>query len=229
MRSEVKARLSKEINYWDSRAAALKEDEKAGKKTRINWQNAARRAEDLAERMSSRMERLNQEELISSQPPRVRGGMVVVPQGLLSRRMPQGEGVSSEFSADAQARRAIELAAMEAVMAAERELGNVPEDVSTQKVGYDISSYDPDADRLRFIEVKGRIDTGRSITITRQEIITSLHEPEKFILAVVQVSDGKAQPPVYLPGALDSREPPFGQTAIAFDVNKLLERGQAPA
>src|SRR3546814_5252748 len=31
---EVKARLQKEINYWDNRAAELKEDARAGKKTR---------------------------------------------------------------------------------------------------------------------------------------------------------------------------------------------------
>jgi hypothetical protein len=36
------ARLKKEINYWDSRAFELKE-ERAGKKTRVNWQNAQRR------------------------------------------------------------------------------------------------------------------------------------------------------------------------------------------
>ena len=51
---EVRARLTKEINYWDARAFELKEQERAGKKTRLNWQNAARRAEDLAERLNRR-------------------------------------------------------------------------------------------------------------------------------------------------------------------------------
>src|SRR3546814_13968891 len=46
---EVRARLKKEINYWDSRAFELKEEEKAGKKTRLSWQNAQRRAEDRSE------------------------------------------------------------------------------------------------------------------------------------------------------------------------------------
>ena len=44
---EVESRLKQEINYWDNRAAVLKDEEKAGKKTRINWQNAERWAEDL--------------------------------------------------------------------------------------------------------------------------------------------------------------------------------------
>jgi hypothetical protein len=66
------------------RAFELKEEERAGKKTRLNWQNAQRRAEDLADRLKRRM--TMQERFISSQPPRVRGGMVVVPRGLLDAR-----------------------------------------------------------------------------------------------------------------------------------------------
>ena len=58
---EVRARLKKEINYWDSRAFELKEEEKAGKRTRLNWQNAQRRAEELAERQKRRMDQLEQE------------------------------------------------------------------------------------------------------------------------------------------------------------------------
>ena len=83
---EVKARLKKEINYWDSRAFELKEEERAGKKTRLNWQNAERRAEELAERLKRRLTQLEQEKYITSQPPRVRGGMVVIPSGLLTAK-----------------------------------------------------------------------------------------------------------------------------------------------
>ena len=71
---EVRARLKKEINYCDARAFELKEEERAGKKTRLNWQNVQRRAEDLAERLKHRLAMLGQERFISSQPPRVRGG-----------------------------------------------------------------------------------------------------------------------------------------------------------
>jgi len=223
---EVKARLKKEINYWDSRAAELKEEEKAGKKVRSNWRNAERRAEDLAERLRRRLELIEQERFITSQPPRVRGGMVVVPRGLLlnkgSSAKPNG------FSEDPEARRAIELKAMNSVMAAERALGNEPEDVSARKIGYDIASFDPDTNHMRFIEVKGRIDGADTVMLTRQEIITSLHEPEKFILAIVQVKDGYASEPRYLRGALDTREPPFDQNAIQFNIKKLLDRAVAP-
>ena len=227
---EVKARLKKEINYWDARAFELKEEERAGKKTRLNWQNAQRRAEELAERLRRRLEALDQERFISAQPPRIRGGMVVIPRGLLASRAPAGEtaGTPSGFSEDPIARREIEIAAMEAVMAVERTLGNTPTDVSAQKVGYDIASYDPRADHLRFIEVKGRIDGADTVMITRQEVITSLHEPDKFILAVVQVENGFAREPRYVRGALDTREPPFEHNAIQFSIKGLLERAEVP-
>ena len=224
--------MKKEINYWDSRAFELKEEEKAGKKTRLSWQNAQRRAEDLAERQKRRMDQLEQERFISSQPPRVRGGMVVIPRGLLDARAGTGagsaEGPPPAFAADAEARRIIELAAMAAVMSAEQGLGNVPSDVSAQKIGYDIASYDPDTKHLRFIEVKGRVHGADTVMITRQEVITSLHEPDKYILAIVQVEDGAARHPRYVRGPLSDHEPSFEHTAIQFNLARLLERAEAP-
>jgi superfamily II DNA or RNA helicase len=228
---EVKARLKKEINYWDARAFELKEDERAGKKTRLNWQNAERRAEDLADRLKRRQTLLEQERFISAQPPRVRGGMIVIPKGLLAR-MPannlQGEERAGYFSQDVEARKAVEAIAMQAVMDAELALGNSPTDVAAQKLGYDIISYDPNTDGFRFIEVKGRVADADTVMITRQELITSLHEPEKFILGIVQVEGREARAPRYVYGALDTREPPFEQNAIQFKISRLLERAQMP-
>ena len=228
---EVKARLGSEINHWDSRASALKEQEvKAGNRTGLNWRNAERRAEELAERLRRRRHLIAQERIISSQPPRVRGGMIVVPRGLLRERIPAEEGPSlgGELSGDPIARRMVEGKAMDAVMATERALGNQPEDVSAQKVGYDIASCDPATGHMRFIEVKGRFDGGDTVMITRQEVITSLHEPRKFILAIVQVKGGVPHSPRYVYGALDTREPPFEQSAIQFSLKKLLERAEEP-
>lgn len=228
---EVKARLKKEINYWDSRAFELKEEERAGKKTRLNWQNAERRAEELAERLKRRLAQLEQEKYITSQPPRVRGGMVVIPKGLLLAKQPAASingGAPTGFSEDPAARREIELLAMEAVMAAERSLGNAPADVSAQKIGYDVVSFNPRTQHLRFIEVKGRIDGADTVMVTRQEVITSLHEPEKFILAVVQVENGFAREPRYVRRPF-SQEPEFGITAIQVNLNSLLQRAEKPA
>lgn len=221
---EVNRRLRSEIHHWDSRAFELKEQEKAHQGTDLNWRNAERRAEELAERLQRRLGLIEQERFISSQPPRIRGGMIVVPRGLLLERRP----VESGFSEDPVARRDIERKAMDVVMATERQLGNQPEDVSARKVGYDIASYDPDADHMRFIEVKGRVDQADTVMITRQELITSLHEPKKFILVVVQVENGVPQAPHYIYGALDTREPPFGHSAVQFNIKSLLERAEVP-
>jgi superfamily II DNA or RNA helicase len=223
---EVRTRLKKEINYWDSRAFELKEEEKAGKKTRLSWQNAQRRAEELAERQKRRMDVLERERFISSQPPRVRGGMVVIPRGLLDSR--QESTVPNRFSDDPAARKVIEDAAMAAVMAAERALGHVPVDVAAQKLGYDIASHNLQSGHLRFIEVKGRVDGADSVMITRQEVITSLHEPEKFILAIVSVTNGFAHQPRYVRGPLTDREPSFLETAIQFHLQRLLARSEVP-
>ena len=194
---EIDARLKKEINYWDARAFELKEQQRAGKKTRLNWENAERRATDLAERRKRRMAVLEAGEvhLFPTTPcARWHDRHPLRPAGRAGGRTGWrfADGIRGQ---DPAARREIELAAMEAVMAAERELGNRPEDVSARKIGYDIASYDPDTRGHRFIEVKGRVDGADTVMITRQEIITSLHEPEKFILAVVEVSGGLAGEP----------------------------------
>lgn len=228
--NQVRERLKKEINLWDSRAFELKEEERAGKKTRLNWQQAQRRAEDLAERLRRRLEILEQERFISAQPPRVRCGMVAIPAGLLAERRAAAAGdgrFGNAFAEDPHSRKAIETLAMAAVMASERALGNEPTDVSAQKIGYDIASFDPGTGHLRFIEVKGRIAGADSVMITRQEVITSLHEPEKFILAIVRVENGFAREPRYVYGALSETEPAFEQISIQYSLQRLLEREEA--
>ena len=59
--------------------------------------------------------------------------------------------------------------------------------------------------------------------ITLQEVIASLHAPDKFILAVIQIEKGFARAPCYVRGALDAREPPFEHNAIQFSIKSLLE------
>lgn len=66
----VKERLTAEIQYWNFRAADLKQKEAAGKIiARHNSQRAARRAEELEARMQKRLAGLEAEKLISAMPP----------------------------------------------------------------------------------------------------------------------------------------------------------------
>ena len=229
---EVNTRLKKEINYWDSRAFELQEEEKAGKKTRMNWQNAQSRAEHLAERLNLRQTQFEAERFITPHPPRVCGGMVVIPLGLLKEQkgiQAPSSMTQPKFSTNFDVRREIEIAAMNTVMETEKALGNEPTDVSSEKVGYDIASFCPKSQHMRFIEVKGRTNDAATVMLTRQEVITSLHEPDKYILAIVLVENGFVRPPRYIRGPLDSREPRFDQSAIQYNINKLMKRAEEPA
>jgi hypothetical protein len=55
-KAAVKDRLTKEINYWDHRAAALKDQELAGKvNAKLNSGLARQRADDLSARLQKRL------------------------------------------------------------------------------------------------------------------------------------------------------------------------------
>jgi superfamily II DNA or RNA helicase len=222
----VKERLTKEINHWDNRAERLKEDEAAGKTPRMNSINARQRADELAHRLQKRMAELEQERHIAPLPPVVVGGTLVVPAGLLAQMVPSARAAAPvQFSHDAEARARVEKAAMDAVMARERELGFEPQDVSAEKRGYDIESKVPatgeEPSRLRFIEVKGRSVGAITVTVTKNEIVTALHVPEQFILALVEVDGNAARSVRYLKRPF-SREPDFGATSVNYEIAELL-------
>jgi len=221
---EVKARLRREIRYWDNRALELREQEKAGKFTRLSAENAERKAQELSERLRRRLQELEQERALRAAPPLIRGGMLVVPAGLLRRKLasPKEEmAMPGGFAEDPAARAEIEQLAMREVMAKERALGYEPEDVSARKMGFDILSRDPQTGKLRFIEVKGRVKGADTIMLTRNEIITSLNKGKDYLLAVVEIENGFAHQPIYIPGPLLDREPGFAETAVQLDWRKL--------
>jgi SNF2 family DNA or RNA helicase len=219
----VKERLTAEIQYWDFRAADLKQKEAAGKtNARLNSQLAARRAEELAARLQKRLAELETEKLISAMPPVVVGGALVFPRGLLYRLI---ESTPAHMP-DASARQAVELAAMRAVIDIETSLGFIPRDVSAEKCGYDVESVIPIERRnpsdacLRFIEVKGRAKGADTVTVTKNEILTALNKPEEFILALVEV-DGASTHTVYLKKPFRNA-PDFTVTGVIFDMAELM-------
>jgi len=221
----VNDRLTKEISYWDYRAATLKIQEAAGRvNARLNSQIARQRAEELLDRLERRLSELEQERKLSPLPPVVVGGVLVIPQGLLNIITGQGDGLRTAQFAHETAR--IERVAMEAVMQAERSLGYLPRDVSAGKCGYDIESRVPGTGKLRFIEVKGRVKDSTTVTVTKNEILTGLNKPDDFILAVVIV-DGDEALPYYIQKPL-TREPDFGATSVNYDLAQLLNKGVIP-
>ncbi|MBF2035524.1 MAG: DUF3883 domain-containing protein [Leptolyngbyaceae cyanobacterium T60_A2020_046] len=251
----VKDRLTKEINYWDQRAADLRLQEQAGKpNAKLNSTKAQQRADELAARLQKRLSELEQERQLSPLPPVVVGGALVVPIGLLQRLQGKRESATSTFARETKR---VEQAAMAAVMATERALGYEPRDVSDQKCGYDIESSAPLAqlgrgaggEGLRFIEVKGRIAGAETVTVTKNEILTALNKPDNFILALVQVPADQNFPEgdafkvkttsgVYaVPGEgcvvryvrePFQREPDFGASSVNYGWRELWERGNEP-
>ena len=224
---EVKTRLQREINFWDRRAQDLKAQESAGKKTRLPARVAQDRADRLSDRMKRRLAELDRERHISPRPPRVKGGALVVPVGLL--RKVRGETPVATVEVDVARKAAVEQAAMDAVMDAERALGRVPRNTTKDGVGHDIESRDEASGRLYFIEVKGRTPgTDDRLTMYRTEVLCALNEPERFRLAIVLVEDGAAAEPVYVRD-FDYGQPGFAQTYSTYSLNALLAAGGPPA
>jgi len=221
----VKERLTQEISYWDYRAEELREQEQAGRvNARINSARAQARADELEHRLAKRLEELEQERQLSAQPPNVIGGALILPGGLLRRLKGEAQPARPEFAVD---KAQVDRLAMEAVMQTERRLGFEPRDVSAGSVGWDIESRDPATGSLRFIEVKGRAEDSRTLTITKNEIIQALHNPQSFILAVVIVDRAGARPPRYIRNPF-GKEPDFGVTSVNYELAELLQRSEEP-
>lgn len=226
---EVRARLNREINYWDARAARLREEERAGKEQRINAQNAEATAARLVERLHKRQTELDHERQITALPPVLKGAALVIPRGLLAATLPAAVAPTmGGFAEDPVLRAISQKKAMDAVMAAEIALGHSPRDVEVEKKGWDIESRDGKTGHLRFIEVKGRQVGGRDIILTKNELLSSLNAAEAFILAIVQIEEGFAREPVYV-RRFFHRELGFGETAVVFNVADLLSMGTIPS
>jgi len=224
-RAAVKDRLTKEITYWDHRAEQLKVQEQAGRAgARLNSQEARRRADDLQARLQRRLAELDREAKISASPPVVVGGLIVAPLGLVAamtgRKLPEPSSAADTQASAARARAA--------VMEVERALGFEPIDRELEKLGYDIESRVPRAGRLRFIEVKGRVSGAETITVTKNEILTSLNKPDDFILAIVEFLNGDEHRVHYVRQPFQ-REPDFGVTSVNYDLAELLVRAGEPS
>lgn len=218
----VKARLTKEINYWDHRAEQLKLQEQAGRhNARLNSAEARKRADLLQGRLQKRLEDLKLEAQMSPLPPVVLGGLLVVPMGLLAAMTGKDLPVPArpmDTQASAARARAI-------IMEIERGLGFEPRDCELEKLGYDIESSIPGTGKLRFIEVKGRVSGAPTITVTRNEILYSLNKPEDFILAIVEFTGDDGHRVHYLRQPFQ-REPDFGVTSVNYDFRDLLNRAE---
>ncbi|WP_092673512.1 helicase-related protein [Hymenobacter arizonensis] len=240
-RNAVQERLTAEIRHWDARARDLSQQEEAGKpNARLNSGEARKRADDLHGRLQKRLLELDEELQLSSRPPVVVGGALVLPASWLADVEATGDkpgGTNAMAGTEdagtkqqtgpisfpsAEARAAVEQAAMKAVMKIERALGNEPRDRSADKVGYDIESRDGQTGLLRFLEVKGRHAEALTVTVTKNEIIHALNVPAQswLVLALVRGRQVKVH---YVQEAFRF-EPDFSVTSVNYNLAELLGR-----
>lgn len=227
----VKLRLTQEIIFWDNRAEELRQQEQSGKTSaKINSQKAFQRAEELRGRLKKRMADLDLEKRISPLPPVAIGGCLVVPELLL--RSLRGEDMN-QAALFAKETKAVEFAAMKAVIEAEMFLGNTAADVSALKRGWDIESRDAHTGQLRLIEVKGRIETATTVTVTKNEILRALNKGNQFILAIVMVPMGSDNTNInrenirYVVQPF-RREPDIGAASVNYEIKEFWEKGFCP-
>jgi hypothetical protein len=223
----VKERLTKEINHWDHRAEQLREQEASGKiNAKLNSGEARKRADVLQGRLQKRLGELEAEAKISPLPPVVLGGFLVVPLGLL-RAMRAVTHATPTFPSDTQASAA---RARAAVMEMERRLGFEPVDREFEKLGYDIESRPVGGGPLRFLEVKGRVTGADTISVTKNEILTSFNKPDQFILALVEFFDETHHAVYYLWRPFEGLglTSDFNGASVQFSFAELLRRAKEP-
>ena len=220
----VKERLTKEIAHWDHRASQLREQELAGRPgAKLNSGEARRRADALQTRLRRRLRELRLEARLAPLPPVMLGGVLVAPRGLLAA-MGGASAAPARAAGDTQESAA---RARAIVMEAERALGYEPTDRETERLGYDLESRVPGSGRLRFIEVKGRVRGADAITVTRNEVLYSLNQPEDYRLAIVEFLDDGGHRVHYVRRPF-RREPDFGVTSVNYSFKDLLARAEPP-
>lgn len=225
----VHERLTKEIAFWTDREIKFKEDLAAGRDMRLKIDNVKKTLEDLQSRLDGRKKELQAMRQVTNGTPVILGGALVIPAGLLR----QAKGESTAINpAEAAARKRIEDLAMKAVMDAETAKGHRVVDVSTEKCGWDVTSYPPAVNSIqpdpKHIEVKGRVAGADTICVTHNELRYAFNQAAKFELALVFVNpDDTVNGPYYL-GNPFNREPEFGVASVNYNIQALLSGGRKP-
>lgn len=230
----VKERLTREITYWDHRANDLQLAVDAGRTPQMNVDRARQRADRIAQRLQLRVSELEAERSIRALPPVVVGGALVVPAGLI-RKLGGGSPTPEQFSIS---RKEVEERAIAKVLATEEALGwdaKDMNDVQRNHPGYDVRSVRLGLDNrpveIRHVEVKGRIAGAPTVTVSRNEILTSMNEPDRFILALVEVSPHGEDSVRYLRRPFDGRSEDFvfEVTSVNFTWSALWARASEPS
>ncbi len=196
----VESRLNEEVRHWGAEALRLKDKELAGESgARLNSALAGRRAAEAEERLQRRRAELALQRKLSVRQPRVVGGALVVPAGLVAKLT--GTAVPDHAHDTVRT----EKLAVAAVLVAERALGRDPTEMPHNNEGYDVETRAADG-RLLFIEVKGRVTGADRFTVTKRELSYGLNNADRHILALVRVNEDDTTTVRYLYDPFTDRE-----------------------
>jgi hypothetical protein len=156
VRTYVERSLNHLILESEDKLSKYYERQDRGENMAIAIQQEQANKRNLIDRRDSRLQRLRLEGAVHLTTPSVVGVVAVAPTAIPLE--PHGGGMRRDEE--------VERVAMEATIAYEKTAGREPEDISAQKLGYDVRSRD--GDRFRYIEVKGRADEG-DVVLTENE------------------------------------------------------------
>ena len=226
-RALVHKRLMAEINYWDAEATRLRFQEAEGKTNKITSREAENKSKRLVKRLKQRMAELEESRKLVPDPPTLRGIAAVFPAHLLESKE---DNSSQEREAKAKETEQVDRRAVDAVLAAERALGRMPEEMAHNQKGYDVRSTAPDGRRY-YIEVKGRIDYDATLfSISAAQVLFAHNQEDRHRLAMVVVSsDGPEHDQLrYVGNAFDHFIPADTTDSLNERWAPYWERGQEP-
>lgn len=180
-RDAVKSRLNAEINRLSGEALLAREKEDLGQKVRESADSLVRKADELEARLVQRLESLDRQLRMAAKPPRVIASALVLPLAMVEGDIPPDAPVHAVETKEVERR------GVEAVLAAERNLGRSPVEQAFNNPGYDVLSTACDGSTLR-IEVKARIEGADDFFITYNEVLTGKNSVPGYRLALVRVS-----------------------------------------
>ena len=181
VRGAVLERLVSERERLYAEAKLAEEKESEGEKPRESSDSLIRKAHELDVRLNQRLQKIAKQLRMTARAPRIIASAIVLP---LVYSLPALE--SDEPLRHAVTTKQVERRGVDAVLAAERQLGRAPQEMPANNPGYDILSTQSDGDTIR-IEVKARIEGATDFFITHNEVILAKNAAPRYRLALVLV------------------------------------------
>lgn len=205
-------------------ATVASEKEQTGEKPKETSESLSRKAVELDMRLRKRLALLDQQELMSTKPPRIVTAALVLPVDMVDGELPPTAPIHAKETKEVE-RRGVDL-----VMESERSISREPVEQAFNNKGFDILSADPDGDTYR-IEVKARIDGAKDFFITHNEVMVGKNAAPRYRLALVKVDPrGPGYDEVrYLDNPFATTDlGDFDATGIRGDWNKMWAKGTPP-